>query len=148
MESKVLPCPGHVSVTVPTLPAPRLATVPLRGGGTLTTTCPSWCAVAHDTREHPIDVAHVSQQIAVTLPVHGGQETILRAQILHTPYGGEFREPSAVLWPSDHGEVREHMSPADLDETIAAVAAYLDQLQTLRTRLVAAQDEHEATRLA
>lgn len=147
-ESTTMPVTIPAQVTAFTPPAPpRMSTVPLWGGATLAMPCPSWCVDAHDSgREHPVDITHVGEQVSVDLPVHGGQETFLRAQIVQSPFADEDRVPSAILWPSEDGDARQHMTPADLDETIGTLEAYLDRLRVLRTRLVAARDEYEAGR--
>jgi uncharacterized protein DUF6907 len=114
--------------------------MPLFGGGSMTVPCPSWCVLEHAAdgkfRGSPEDVTHMGADVALSLPVYGGEEQVLVAYIVQTPYG-RVADPAVTLWPTgeDLGEAAERLGVAELDSVIERVAAHLGRLQVLRAQL-------------
>lgn len=133
----------------PTVEQPRTITYPIRGGGSLTHTCPTWC-----TSDHSDDVARgidpdnlYHQGDAVSLDYHadGVSLTALVGRIAQWPFDPEDGTPYIELTPEGGtGATLTYSNRLELAEEIRRVQGHLRDLLALGEQLSEARAETHA----
>ncbi|MFF3912704.1 DUF6907 domain-containing protein [Streptomyces sp. NPDC001852] len=132
-----------------TVEEPRTISYPLRTGGSLTSTCPSWCTTDHSDDVargiNPGDLLHQGDAVSLDYGVDGVEQSILQARIAAWPFDADGETtPYVELVPEGRtGVGRICTSPLELAEEIRRVRGHLRALEELADRLAEAQaDDH------
>lgn len=132
----------------PAVEEPRTITYPLKTGGTLTSTCPSWCTTDHTDDVacgiHPADLQHQGDAIALDYNADGVNKSVLQARIGQYPFSGDPDEaaPYVELTPEGSTAASVYLfNRLQLHDEIRKVRAYLRELLELGDHLAQAQAE-------
>jgi hypothetical protein len=130
---------------------PQTLTYPLKSGGSITVSCPDWCADDHARDiemglSHPSDLQHEGAPISLSFDdVDGERETILAARLVQWPFSTDGdTAPYIDLTPeASTAESLICRNRLELDDQIRRVRAHLNELIRLGDRLAEAQaDDH------
>ncbi|MFF4836554.1 DUF6907 domain-containing protein [Streptomyces sp. NPDC001315] len=138
--------------TVQTTPAteqasavePRTITYPLKTGGSLTSTCPSWCTADHSDDVargiDPADLSHQGDVVGLDYTVDGLEQSVLQGRIVQWPFDADDGRPYVELVPEGRtGAGVILSSPLELSEEIRRVRGHLRALEELADQLGEAQ---------
>lgn len=132
---------------------PRTISYPLKNGGSLTSTCPSWCTTDHTEDVvvglvEPGELFHQGDAVRLEYTAQGVVEQgILEARIGQWPLSEDDAKPYVELVPESRTGVGLLLSSRiELDEEIRRVRAHLNALIELGDQLAEAQAVDHATR--
>lgn len=121
--------------------------------GPVTETCPSFCRTDHsgDQRAHPEDVWHqqVGPSVRIRLSESEGKDTFLALRVLETQLTSRPHSPDpdeqvphvAIEWAE--GIWTDALDVDGVDEVIAKLSTFVDNLKIVRGQLVRALAEHQ-----
>lgn len=110
---------------VPSQSAPSRQVAVTVGGATKVVPCPIWCTDPHaETYRSLEDVAHRGKEIALSVPVHGGDAVqVLSARIESWPFAGdpETEAPFAAYNPAndEYAQITREGLTSAADQVIA-----------------------------
>jgi hypothetical protein len=129
--------------------SPRTITYPLRTGGSLTVTCPTWCTTDHSDEVacgiHPSDLQHTGDDIHLDFNADGGEVSILQARLGQYPFSGDPAEAAPYVELTPEGSTAASVycyNRLELDDEIRKVRAHLRALIELGDQLAEAQAEN------
>ncbi|WP_405585278.1 DUF6907 domain-containing protein [Streptomyces sp. NBC_01092] len=128
---------------------PRTITYPIRTGGSLTVTCPTWCTTDHSDDVacgiHPGDLQHQGDDIHLDFNADGVETTILLARLGQYPFSGDPDEAAPYVELTPEGSTAASVychNRLELDDEIRKVRAHLRALLELGDQLAEAQAEN------
>lgn len=128
----------------------RTITYPIKSGGSLTHTCPTWCTTDHtdDVARgiNPEDLLHQGDKIGLDYDVDGIEQGVLQARIIQWPFTFHYPEeavPCVEFTPEGRTGVSRYLNNRqELEEEINRVRGHLRALEDLAGQLAEAQAAH------
>ncbi|WP_367324791.1 hypothetical protein [Streptomyces sp. HUAS ZL42] len=150
MSNKTITATSETALDQAPATDPRTITYPLKGGGSLTTACPSWCTADHSDDVargiNPDDLMHQGDAVSLGYNTEGVEVSILQARIEQWPFSGDPSDASPHVELTPEGSTATSVycfNRLQLDDEIRKVRAHLQALIELGDQLAEAQaDEH------
>lgn len=145
MQDTVTAVPATFTGQEPASTPDRTITYPLKGGGSITVGCPTWCTTDHadDVAKgiHPTDLLHQGKQIGLDYAPDGVEVSILQARIVQWPFSDDMDSvPHIEFTPEASTAASVYVNNRlDLDDEIRKVRAHLNALIKLGEELSEAQ---------
>lgn len=130
---------------------PRTLTYPIKSGGSITQTCPSWCTYDHSDDValgiEPGNLYHHGDKTSLGYHADGVDLSILDARLVQWPFDSGEDAPYVELAPEGSTGVSLQLAdPLMVNEQIRKVRGHLRALEELGDQLAQAQADYHARR--